>query len=79
MCSVIKEDFRKLGTFFWSSNQISQGEMCCVKHLLSCSMRKMKGQYELPSWNVLFRRAGKIPHHTSDETRMQQKIKLACV
>lgn len=28
---------------------------------------------------MLFIRAGEIPHHTSDATRMQQKIKLACV
>lgn len=28
---------------------------------------------------MLFVRAGEISHHTSDDTRMQQKIKLACV
>lgn len=28
---------------------------------------------------MLLLRAGEISHHTSDDTRMQQKIKLACV
>lgn len=28
---------------------------------------------------MLFVRAGEISHHTSDDTGMQQKIKLACV
>jgi len=50
----------------------------CMEHLLSCSVKKREGQCELTCWKVQLIRADKTPHCSSDETGMQQKIRLAC-
>lgn len=47
-----------------------------MNHVLSRSMRKMKGWYEVNSWKGLFIRAGEIPHHTSDEHEYRFRIGL---